>query len=102
MDRQQLIDIVNRFIDFSHAIPFDAANLGTIMSKDLNYRILQPRGNALPKFDGVAELIAKAHEAAPGFKLTIQETVVDEEKSTVVGLVDINGIQSGYFFSIYI
>ena len=97
---QKLLDIVNRLRDLSCAEPFDAAELATIISKDLNSRIVYPGSYTIPKFDGLMDLIARAHTAAPGFQVTIQDTDIDEATSIVVGLVVIKGVHSGYSFPI--
>ena len=94
MNRQQLIDIVNRYVDWIHAKPVDSAGLASIFSKDVVIRIPYP--GSTPTFDGLVELTLKGHEASPDFRISTKTMVVDVEKSSIVTLIQATGTHKGY------
>lgn|SRR5438477_4982012 len=94
MDRKQLLDVVNRFFEWTRTKPVDAAAVASILSKDVIVRIPYP--GCSPNFDGIVALTAKGHEASPDFEIKIRDTVVDVQASTVVALVQVIGTHSKY------
>lgn len=96
MDREQLANVLERFVKWSCTKPLDEAAFETIVSKDVIVRIPYP--GCPPTFDGLLAITKKSHEAAPDFQIKIQETIVDVQQSRVIVLLQVTGTHQGYPF----
>jgi hypothetical protein len=94
MNREKLIQVATNLIEWTNSKPLTATAFATIVSPQLKVPIPYPGQS--PDYEGLLALTQAAHVAAPDFKMTIKDTVVDETTSTVVLLLNITGTHVKY------
>jgi hypothetical protein len=94
MNREKLIEVATKLIAWTNNKPLTATAFATIVSPQLKVPIPYPGQS--PDYEGLLALTQAAHVAAPDFKMTIKDTVVDEVTSTVVLLLNITGTHVKY------
>jgi hypothetical protein len=94
MSRAQLIDTTSKLLAWINTPSADPASLTAICEPNVAVPIPYP--GSTPDFDGLVQVTKKVHEAAPDWKMTLIDMVVDEAEHKVVGLCNSSGTQVGY------
>jgi hypothetical protein len=93
MSRAQLIDTASKLLAWINTSSADPTALTAICEPNIAVPIPYP--GSTPDFDGLVQVTKKVHEAAPDWKMTLIEMVVDETENKVVGLCNSTGTQVG-------
>ena len=94
MNRDQLLELADAFVDFINTPGADPNHLKTTTDETCVVPIPYP--GSTPDFDGLVATTEKIHGASPDFKMGFLEAMVDEKESTVVLLLNPHGTQEGY------
>ena len=89
MSRQKLIDIATRYIEIISTKPLDTAAFSEVVASDVKVPIPYP--GSTPDYAGVLAITQAGHAAAPDFKVSIRQVVVDDVASYVVVLANVTG-----------
>ena len=98
MNREKLLDISSKFLDWINAHGADPAGLKSIVADDLVLKVPYP--GQTPDLAGLLQHHKMACAAASDFKLTLLKAVVDEVDCTVVHFLECSGTHEAYL-SIY-
>lgn len=94
MNREKLIQVATNLIAWTNSKPITATTFAEIVSPQLKIPIPYPGQS--PDYEGLLALTKAAHVAAPDFKMTIKEMVVDVTTSTVALLLNVTGTHVKY------
>jgi hypothetical protein len=93
MSREQLLDIVTRYVHFINTSKPEASVLSTIAAENVVVPIPYP--GSTPDFQGLMSTTTKVHAASPDFKMSLLDSIVDEKESKVVLLLNASGTHEG-------
>jgi hypothetical protein len=92
--RDQLLKISSRFLEWTNSPNADPTELKSIVAEDVLLKIPYPGQTA--DHAGLIGRQQSARLAAPDFKLTLLQSIVDETESTVVQFLELSGTHQGF------